>query len=78
MESSVVVMDDKGDLQLISTLRHCLLHTVEVLKPHQNVTVLLPQSGSHKIDSFCTELQETIASSTPRRKGVVLPNSTSN
>ncbi len=71
-----MILTDTGELQLTSITRHCLLHTVEVLRPHINLSIVLPQSGSHKIDGFCEELQNSINTKQSRKKSATihLPN----
>ncbi|XP_064394546.1 uncharacterized protein LOC135341815 [Halichondria panicea] len=68
MENPTVIITDTGELQLTSITRHCLLHTIEVIRPHINLSIVLPQSGSHKIDSFCGELQEAILTKHPKKR----------
>lgn len=72
METPTVVLTDTGELQFTSITRHCLLHTAEVLRPHINLSIVLPQSGSHRIDSFCNELQEAIATKHLKKKSSLL------
>ncbi len=49
-----------------SITSHCLLHAVHVLAPN-GLHSVLPASGSHKIESFCSELQDLVKLKTKRK-----------
>ena len=55
-----VVLQEDGKIELTNTSRHCLLHTIQVLLPQQGMHTVLPRSGSHKIDTFCSQLWDMI------------------
>lgn len=61
MSTSPVVLEEDGHIGLTNTSKHCILHTVQVLLPEQGMHTVLPRSGSHKIDKFCTQLSEVIS-----------------
>ncbi len=52
-----------------SITSHCLLHSVDVLAPN-GLHSVLPASGSHKIESFCSELQNLVTLKQPRKKAL--------
>ena len=72
MESPAVILMETGQLQLTNISRHCLLHTVHVLRPQHNLSIVLPKSGSHKIESFCMELLEAVLVKPSQKKAIAL------
>lgn len=64
-----VVLEEDGHIGLTNTTKHCILHTVQVLLPQQGLHTVLPRSGSHKIDNFCTQLSEVISAGAAGGKG---------
>ena len=64
-----VVLEEDGHIGLTNTSKHCILHTVQVLLPQQGLHTVLPRSGLHKIDSFCSQLSEVISAAGGGAKG---------
>ena len=56
----VVVLTDTGSLQLTSLSRHVVFHAALSLLPSQSTYVLLPRSGSRKVENLCNELPQAI------------------
>lgn len=56
----VVVLAEDGSLQLTSLSRHALYHATLCLLPAHSMHMLLPKSGSRKIENFCSELPRAI------------------
>ena len=69
MSTSPVVLEEDGHIGLTNTSKHCILHTVQVLLPQQGLHTVLPRSGSHKIDNFCSQLSEVISGGAGGGKG---------
>ena len=59
--SMAVVLQEDGNITLNNTTKHCILHTVQVLLPHLDMRTVLPKSGSHKIDIFCSRLSDVVS-----------------
>ena len=64
----VVVLSESGDLQLTNLSRHVLYHTLLTLVPEQGLTMVLPKSGSRKIEALCSELPKAILGNSRKRR----------
>lgn len=56
----VVVLTEKGGLQLTSLSRHVLYHATLSLLPQHAMHTVLPKSGSRKVEDFCAELPRAV------------------
>ncbi len=75
---NVVVLSETGALQLASLSRHALYHAVMVLLPNQSMTAVLPQSGSRKVEDFCSELPKCISSKVRKKQANLVSTSDGN